>query len=324
MQSKKGNYPGCFITTLLSISFIIGGMAGGIIGGGVIWWAMSPNQGVQTPVAYLNPTPIPATATPTSIPIPTPAPTATPTLVLIPTPSTEDIVDRILPSVVTVINIQAEYGYFDAQDGKRIVGSGIVVDDRGYIVTNAHVVAAPHTLTVILSSGDELPADLIIYEPSQDLAMLKVEADNLSNAVWGSSEQVRLGQPVMAVGSALGDFPNSVTMGIVSGLNRTLGLDEFVVYGLIQTDAAINQGNSGGPLVNLNGEVVGINTFIIREDHEQGVAQGIGFAIPSSSAKMLTTAWINQDTNQLQAADQTDTEAKLPHPLPAYQPPDDQ
>jgi len=321
VQSKKGNYPGCFITTLLSISFIIGGMAGGIIGGGVIWWAMSPDQGAQASVAYLTPTPVPvATLTPTA----TPAATATPTLVLIPTPSTEDIIDRILPSVVTVINIQTEYGYFDSQNDKRIVGSGIIVDDRGYIITNAHVVAASQTLTVILSSGEETPANLVIYEPGQDLAMLKIEADNLISAAWGSSEQVRLGQPVMAVGSALGDFPNSVTMGIVSGLNRALALDEFVVYGLIQTDAAINQGNSGGPLVNLNGEVVGVNTFIIREDHEQGIAQGIGFAIPSSSVKMLSSAWISQDANQLQTAGQSDTEAELPHPLPASQPSGDQ
>ncbi len=325
MQSKKGslgkNSFGCFTVALLSVAFIIGGMAGGIVGGGVIWWAMSFNSDSPTPVAYLTPTP---TLRPTATPTATPAPTATATQVIIPTPSVEDVVARALPSVVTVINIQAEYGYFGAQNDKRVVGSGIVVDSRGYIVTNAHVVDAPQNLTVILSSGEEFPAELVVYEPEQDMAMLKIEADNLRSAVWGNSEQVRLGQQVMAVGSALGDFPNSVTMGIVSGLNRALSLDKVVVYGLIQTDAAINQGNSGGPLINLRGEVIGINTFIIREDHEQGVAQGIGFAIPASSVKMLSSAWINQDLKQLQASEPSDTQGELPRPLPASQPSDTQ
>ncbi len=326
MQTKKGSpgksSPGCFTVALLSVAFIIGGMAGGIVGGGVIWWAMSFNQNAPAPVVYLTPAPThTATATPTA----TPAPTATATQVIIPTPSIEDVVARVLPSVVTVINIQAEYGYFNTQNDRRIVGSGIVVDNRGYIVTNAHVVDTPQSLTVILSNGEEFPAELVIYEPDQDLAMLKIEADNLRSAAWGNSEQVRLGQQVMAVGSALGDFPNSVTMGIVSGLNRALALDEVVVYGLIQTDAAINQGNSGGPLINLHGEVIGINTFIIREDHGQGVAQGIGFAIPASSVKMLSSAWINQELEQLQADNQnTVPQSELPRPLPASQPSDTQ
>jgi S1-C subfamily serine protease len=237
-----------------------------------------------------------------------------------PTPSTEDIVEKVLPAVVTVISIQEEYDYFGRQYDKRVVGSGTIIDEQGYIVTNAHVVASAQELRIILSGGEEVTATLVRYDLAQDLAMLRIEADNLITANWGDSNQVRLGQPVMAIGSALGDFPNSVTMGIVSGLNRALALEEVVLYSLIQTDAAINQGNSGGPLVNLQGEVIGINTFIIREDHDQGVAQGIGFAIPASAVKMLTTAWIVQDTNSLQATDNEETDPATSPPLPVSQP----
>ncbi|RME42693.1 MAG: hypothetical protein D6796_14040, partial [Caldilineae bacterium] len=236
-----------------------------------------------------------------------------------PTPSAEDVIERILPAVVTVVNVQTRYGYFGHSDDRRVVGSGVVVDERGYILTNAHVVAAAQTLKVVLWSGEERPASLVVYEPSQDMAMLKVEGANLIAAPWGDSNRVRLGQPVIAIGSPLGDFPNSVTMGVVSGLDRALAADETVLYGLIQTDAAINPGNSGGPLVNLRGEVIGINTFIIREDHDRGVAQGIGFAIPATAAQGLVSAWIAQDSGTLQAGGGEKGGAVAPPLLPASQ-----
>ncbi|MFQ5575461.1 MAG: S1C family serine protease [Anaerolineae bacterium] len=317
----KSNYTGCLVALVLCASFLIGGMVGGIIGGGLMLWAMTPPQVARaaTPTSppALTPTPTP---TPSPTGTPTPFVTATATRVVAPTPSTEDVVEQVLPAVVTVVNIQARYGYFQEESDRRVVGSGIVVDERGYIVTNAHVVAATQSLRVILSGGEEVPASLITYEPGQDLAMLKIDADGLVPAAWGNSGEVRLGQPVMAIGSALGDFPNSVTMGIVSGLDRALALDEIVVYGLIQTDAAINQGNSGGPLVNLNGEVIGINTFIIREDHDRGIAQGIGFAIPASAAKMLASTWIAQNTDAIRAVSGSEAEPLSPGLLPASQP----
>jgi 2-alkenal reductase len=231
--------------------------------------------------------------------------------------SIEDAVAHVLISVVTVVNHQTEYGLFVNSSDKRIVGSGFIVDEAGYIVTNAHVVTNADTINVVLTDGQELTATLVVRDPSTDLALIKVEAEELSAADWGDSSEIRLGQSVVAIGSALGDFPNSVTVGVVSGLNRALALDEAVVQNLIQTDAAINQGNSGGPLINLRGEIIGINTFMIREDHNQGVAQGIGFAIPASSAKALINAWIAETTDLPLTTDHQHMEVPTT-PLPVY------
>ncbi len=173
-----------------------------------------------------------------------------------------------------------------------------MIDSRGYIVTNYHVVEEASELTVILTTGQALPAVLVASDKGQDLALLRVENGDMPTARWGDSQWVRPGEWVVAIGSALGDFPNSVTVGVVSGVNRALELDDgMVIEGLIQTDAAINKGNSGGPLVNLNGEIIGINTFIIREGRRSGVAEGIGFAIPSDLARDVAEAWIVADAS---------------------------
>jgi len=295
MRLRQERYAGCLVVMLLCIAFLIGGMWGGLVGGGLVLWMLNPDQ--AAPIAQVAPVSRP-TATPvgSNVQIIAPSPTASPVLLPTAPPSIEDAIETTLPSVVTVINYQdRSRSTFDQAD-KRIVGSGIIVDERGYIITNAHVVAQVESLNVILSTGDILSATLVLEHPDLDLAMLKVEAESLVVATWGDSSEVRLGQSVMAIGSALGDFPNSVTMGVVSGLNRALALGEHVVHGLIQTDAAINQGNSGGPLINLSGEIIGVNTFMIREDHNQGIAQGIGFAIPASSVKALVGVWLAQQT----------------------------
>ncbi len=306
---RKDGFTGTLIIFLLGTSFAIGGLVGGVLGGGLVLWAVSPRQVVRVaPAPPQIPTPIP-TPTATAFIAPTPTPTA----VIIATPSTEDVIDRVLPAVVTIVNQKIP----TAGGSPRITGSGIVVDVAGYVVTNAHVVADAQTLTVMLADGSVTGAKTVIVDENQDLALLKIEVTTPLTAVkWGDSNAVRLGQPVLALGSPLGDFPNSVTMGIVSGLQRTLELDGVRLYGLIQTDAAINQGNSGGPLVNLQGEVVGINTVIIRADDRQSVAEGIGFAIPASAAKLLSTAWMadippNAASTQLPPADTA--------PLPAAQ-----
>jgi 2-alkenal reductase len=202
-----------------------------------------------------------------------------------------------------VLNEQAGVSHFGTSLDTRILGSGIVIDRRGYIVTNYHVVeplgpsgGQPGELTVILTTGQTLPARLVASDKRQDLALLHVENGDMSVVSWGDSQQVRPGEWVVAIGSALGDFPNSVTVGVVSGVDRALEVDaDVTIEGLIQTDAAINKGNSGGPLVNLRGEVIGINTFIIREGRSSGVAEGIGFAIPSGPARELTEEWIAAD-----------------------------
>lgn len=301
--SIQRSYTGCLLVLLLAAAFLIGGLLGGIAGGGLVLWATDAEISLwwtaPTPTEVATSTPSP-TWTPMFTPIP-PAPTAT--LSPTPTPSIADVVSQVVPAVVTVINRQAGVARFGVTIDSRILGSGIVVDRRGYIVTNYHVVepADPlrgeaNKLTVILATGEELPAILVASDPQQDLALLRVENGEMPVAVWGDSGQVRPGEWVVAIGSALGDFPNSVTVGVVSGLDRALELDNAVsIGGLIQTDAAINKGNSGGPLVNLNGEVIGINTFIIREGQRSGVAEGIGFAIPSTLARDLAEGWIAAD-----------------------------
>jgi 2-alkenal reductase len=294
--STERVYTGCIVVLLLATAFIVGGLLGGIAGGGLVLWATD----VEVSLWPVAPTP---TVTPTAPPSPTPtlAPTPrppTPTLTPLPTPtpSIAEVVSQVVPAVVTVVNQQVGIARFGVTLDSRILGSGIVVDRRGYIVTNYHVVEEADELTVILTTGEELPARLVASDARQDLALLRVENGDMPAVRWGDSQRVRPGEWVVSIGSALGDFPNSVTVGVVSGVGRSLELDGAVtIEGLIQTDAAINKGNSGGPLVNLQGEVIGINTFIIREGRPSGVAEGIGFAIPSTLARQLAEKWIATD-----------------------------
>ncbi len=276
---------GCVLLLLLGLVFLLGGVLGGIVGGGMLLWANNSNG-----LAWLNGPPTPTLQpTPTPAPAATPTPTATPEPVI--TPSVEDIIAQIIPSVVTVINRQANVLSFSNEEG-QVVGSGVIVDGRGYIATNNHVVDNAGELRIILADGREVLAQLVAANPAEDLAILKINLDGLQPIYWGSSTTVRLGQEVYAIGSPLGDFPNSVSFGIISGLNRALEMENHVIDGLIQTDAAINRGSSGGPLINRQGEVIGINTFIIRESEDRGVAEGIAFAIPAETAQNLLAPWI--------------------------------
>jgi 2-alkenal reductase len=296
--SIRHYYTGCMVVMLLAVAFVVGGLLGGMAGSGLVLWATDTEVSLwwMTPTPTVAPTPTSSpipTSTPTPIPL-TPTPTPRPTI----TPSIADVVSHVVPAVVTVVNQQAGVAHFGVTVDARILGSGIVIDRRGYIVTNHHVVEEAGELTVILTTGEALPAILVARDVRQDLALLRVENGDMPVVDGGVSEQVRPGEWVVAIGSALGDFPNSVTVGVVSGVDRALELDDDVtIEGLIQTDAAINKGNSGGPLVNLHGEVIGINTFIIREGRQSGVAEGIGFAIPSTMARDLAEEWITTDAS---------------------------
>ncbi len=274
---------------LLGLVFLGGSFFGGLVGGGLVLWANSPTGvtflvGTPTPTLIPTPTPMPVVAVATSTPTPTPQPAAT--------ASAEEIIAQIIPSVVTVINQQPLPAMPAKPDEGRVVGSGVVVDKRGFIATNHHVVENFGILNVILANGQMVEARLVATDPNQDLALLKVEVAQLPAISWGDSTQVRPGQAVYAIGSPLGDFPSSVSFGIVSGMGRALEINQHVIDGLIQTDAAINRGSSGGPLVNAHGEVIGINTFIIRESEDRGVAEGIAFAIPAAVAQRIFTPWI--------------------------------
>jgi len=168
-------------------------------------------------------------------------------------------------------------------------GSGFVVSDDGLILTNKHVVSdADADYTVIMNDGQKYSAEVLAKDPVQDLAIIKIKDlgdKTLTSLVLGNSSGIQIGQSVVAIGNALGEFSNTVSVGIVSGLSRTIsaaendGSNSETLEDIIQTDAAINSGNSGGPLMNLKGEVIGINTAIAQN------AENIAFAIPINYAK---------------------------------------
>ncbi len=159
-------------------------------------------------------------------------------------------------------------------------GSGVIIDPRGTIVTNHHVIDDASKVQVHLKDGRSLVGEVIGSDPATDLALVRVKAENLSFATLGDSDSLKVGQFVLAIGNALG-LPGAptVSMGVISALGRPLPGTDFVLEGLVQTDAAINPGNSGGPLADLEGRVIGLNTAMIP------FAQGVGFAIPSDTIK---------------------------------------
>jgi serine protease Do len=161
------------------------------------------------------------------------------------------------------------------------IGSGIVFNSNGWILTNHHVVADGGTLTVELSDGRSFPATVYGIDTLTDLAIVKIDATGLTTATMGDSSALRPGDATIAIGDPLGTYQGTVTTGVVSGLGRTIDLSTGSLDDLIQTDAAINPGNSGGPLLNSAGDVIGINTATA------GSAQGIGFAIPINLAKSI-------------------------------------
>lgn len=165
-------------------------------------------------------------------------------------------------------------------------GSGFIVDPSGIILTNRHVVEDPHAeYIVVLYEEEKYPAEVLARDPINDVAILKIKKGGLTAIEFGDSSKLELGQTVIAIGNALGNFRNTVSVGVISGLSREITAGDAATQrltklrGLIQTDAAINPGNSGGPLVNMKGEVIAINTAMVF------LAENIGFALPINSAK---------------------------------------
>jgi serine protease Do len=159
-------------------------------------------------------------------------------------------------------------------------GSGFIVNKKGYILTNNHVVEGADKITVTMLDGRHFDAKLVGRDPTFDLAVIQISAENLPTLPLGDSDAAEIGEWVVAIGNPLG-FENTVTAGVISGKNRTLQASNINFQGFMQTDASINPGNSGGPLINLRGEVVAINTAIVP------YAQGIGFAVPINMAKQV-------------------------------------
>lgn len=164
---------------------------------------------------------------------------------------------------------------------QRSLGSGVIISRDGYIMTNNHVVERASSIRVSFQNNEEYEAEIIGADPHTDVALIKIDADDLDYVRFANSTGLRIGEQVMAIGNPFG-LGQTVTLGIVSALGRSIGLIEY--EDLIQTDAAINMGNSGGALVNMRGELIGMNTAILSRT---GGSQGIGFAIPSSMAERI-------------------------------------
>ena len=201
------------------------------------------------------------------------------------------VVQSVEPAVVTVVGtISGRATFFGVTSDQDVSGSGVIISKNGYIITNNHVVEGTQILSVILNDGTEHPAELISSDAFADLAVLKIEGTIPGIAIIGNSDNLKPGETVIAIGSPLGTFRNSVTVGVISATGRTLDSgDGYTIEDLIQTDAAINSGNSGGPLLNLAGEVIGINTLVIRGSNNSSTnAEALGFAIPSNTAAMIS------------------------------------
>lgn len=211
--------------------------------------------------------------------------TSTEKLVLEESSAFTDVAKKVSPSVVSITTTTNVQNFFGQSLGTETGGgTGFIITSDGLIATNKHVASDTNAqYTVFTSDGKEYKAKLQATDPSNDFAVLKIDASGLPVVDLGDSDSLSVGQWVVAIGNALGEFQNTVTVGVVSAKNRTItasgGTTSEQLTGLIQTDAAINPGNSGGPLVNLKGQVVGIDTAVA------GNAQGIGFAIPINDAK---------------------------------------
>jgi S1-C subfamily serine protease len=221
-----------------------------------------------------------------------------------PAPSTDfttairQVSDQVRPAVVQITNLQQQPGPFIGATGGAVpagVGSGVIYDSQGHILTNNHVVAGMQQLQVSLADKRSFNASLVGADPQTDLAVVQIQSDNLPVAQLGDSSQLQVGDWVVAIGNALA-LPGgpTVTQGVVSALGRTVqepgdtpnSAGPFL-YNAIQTDAPINPGNSGGALVNLQGQVIGINTLVAGQAEPGVQAQGIGFAIAIATAKPI-------------------------------------
>ena len=173
-------------------------------------------------------------------------------------------------------------------------GTGVIFSDEGYIVTNSHVVEGARHITILLSDGREMPAALVGSDSVSDLAVLYIDAKHLTAAEFGDAKSLRVGDAVVAIGDPLGiEFRGTMTDGIVSAINREVSVSGRPMT-LIQTNAALNSGNSGGPLINCYGQVIGINTMKIGTFVDKAGVEGLGFAIPSATVKDIVEQLIDQ------------------------------
>ncbi len=200
------------------------------------------------------------------------------------------VVHEAMPSVVGITTTYLQQDWYYGTYESESVGTGVIVDARGYILTNSHVVndGKARSVTVLLYDGTSKEGEILWNDPALDLAVVKIDGKDLTVANLGNSDEILVGETAIAIGNPLGlTFERTVTAGIVSGLERTIPVSEgYNIEGLIQTDASINPGNSGGPLLNIDGQVIGINTVKVQS------GEGLGFAIPINIAKPIVDEFI--------------------------------
>jgi S1-C subfamily serine protease len=233
---------------------------------------------------------------PTATPVPTAIPTPTPALPPIPAIAEEEAANALEaqvetvyelagPAVVHIASVSYAYDFFSRPVPQEGTGSGFFYDVEGHIVTNYHVVENAEELSVTLADGRVYPATIVGEDPTNDLAVIRIEADDLPQPIpLGDSDGLRVGQFVVAIGNPFGQI-GTLTMGVISALGRIIESPDGRFIGeAIQTDAAINPGNSGGPLLDLRGRLIGVNSQIISPDQ---ASVGIGFAVPANTVRRV-------------------------------------
>lgn len=196
--------------------------------------------------------------------------------------SLPELFDRANPSVVAISTEIVGRNVFGMQVTRPSSGSGFLISGDGYIVTNDHVIENANSITILMHDGREFPATVVGRDPNSDLAVIKIDGTGFPFLIFGNSEHLRVGHQVAAIGNPLGQLANSMTVGYVSALNRDVNIDG-ISRNKIQTDTAVNRGNSGGPLLNLYGEVIGV----VSAKSSGMDVEGLGFAIPSNHAESV-------------------------------------
>lgn len=265
------------------ILLVILGIMLGVLGGGIMGGIVGMYVARNTPAPVVAPVPQEIKAV---------NPAQPPAIQNLTVNSSSEVIDTVAkaePAVVTVItnlNTSSSFGEVQAS------GSGVIISQDGDIITNNHVVDGASSVYVILEDGTRMDATIVGTDPLSDVAVLKVQGKVPAFIPFGDSSALQLGETVIAIGSPLGNYRGSVTVGVVSGLNRKV--DGTQQENLIQTDAAINHGNSGGPLINLAGQIVGINTLVVRDSVGGAPAEGLGFSVPSNTVRSVAEQLISQ------------------------------
>ena len=256
----------------------------------------SSSKATRSAPTPATPAPVDVLAGGTSAPSPAPLtqPTTAPMLII---PNVADVVERVRPAVVSLVVEVVERDFFGAMRTRFGSGTGVIISQDGYVITNNHVIDGANKIKVTLDDGSQVEAELVGADALSDLAVLSIPGSDHPFLALGHGVPLRVGEWVIAIGNAL-DLPGgpTVTVGVVSALGRTISASGgSELYDLVQTDTVINPGNSGGPLINVSGDLIGINTVVLRGGARGGTPiEGIGFAINMETALLVSDQLIRE------------------------------